>query len=103
MSWGPWIEHDHSGVPVPFGTVVHRVFDVSVDMVNGARTLPFYEDIGPVRETEREVWEGGGEHTLGRIPRVIYYRVRRFDAQADLEALARTVRPVQAPEREPAE
>lgn len=24
--FGPWVEHDGSGIPAPVGTVVHRVF-----------------------------------------------------------------------------
>lgn len=38
--WGPWIEHDGSGVPVPRGTVCHVVWldgDEAVEPIGGSR------------------------------------------------------------------
>jgi hypothetical protein len=97
--WGPWVDHDHKGVPVPFGTIVHRKLDTYADWVHGSPCEPTKDVIGPVEPSETLVWCGGGTQRdeEGRTyitPRVVRYRVRRFRGLTALEEIARGVRPV---------
>lgn len=88
--WGPWIVHDHSGCPVPVGTIVHRVFDAPVDVLEGVDIEPTREFIGPVKPSEMSCWHGrrvipGSPHVLALV---VKYRIRRFAAMSDLERIA---------------
>lgn len=56
--WGPWIEHDGKGCPVPFGTFLHVV------------TIGGKEQIGPLRE------EGASGVTYFEWQEVIRYQGR---------------------------
>jgi hypothetical protein len=91
--WGPWIEHDGSGCPVPVGTVVHRVFD-QVCKLGPAAGRDW--DIGPVDEREASSWNWTRARLVGAV-RIIRYRVRRptSEAMTRLKQIARGVRPVE--------
>jgi len=97
MSWGPWIEHDHSGIPVPLGTVVHRVFDQPFDVLHGRSVSPTEEYIGPLRSSEIDSWSGGWVFEGIVAPRVVRYRVKRPAAFDQLVEIAKGVRPVETP------
>lgn len=77
--WGPWIEHDQSGIPVPIGTIVHRVFD---EPVKAGDAVGNVEYIDAVREDERGSWSGNPYAV-----QVIRYRIRKPRGMEVLEAL----------------
>lgn len=90
--WGPWIEHDGSGFPVPIGTLVHRVFDNEVDFIGGKDASPTREIIDPLRQSEEGSWDWSKSRRchLGTIPRVVRYRIRRSAAFKSLQKIAET-------------
>lgn len=84
--WGPWIEHDGKGCPVPDGVWCHRVFDGpargSDPTVHGA-----CEDVSPVEsEWEAHAWNW----TKGWV-RIVRYRTLRPRALQQLREMIETL------------
>lgn len=95
MSWGPWIEHDHSGIPVPVGTIVHRVFEMPVNFMFGeAVKNPTDEHISRIEPNEFLSWFGGGSFGRHKIPAIIRYRVRKPAGLTALERIAANPEPI---------
>lgn len=87
--WGPWIDHDGRGFPVPIGTVVHRVFDAPVDHIDGNRVQSVGEIIDPLKvgELDSWLWVLARRHPYGQIARVVRYRVRQSRGMEVLKGL----------------
>lgn len=86
MTWGPWIDHDGKGLPVPIGVYVERDFGEVIFSSMTGRCGARHE--GPVIERELPSWNLTPFH-----PHVIRYRIRKPDALKQLEQLARDVEP----------
>lgn len=88
--FGPWIEHDGHGFPVPIGTMVRRQFDKDVDMLSGERVAPTREFCGPlmVQELDSWLWVLPRKHPEGNVAHVVRYQVYRSDAVKSLLRLA---------------
>lgn len=87
--WGPWIEHDGRGFPIPLGTLVHRVFDAPIDLILGSEITPTNEIIEPLRASELQswLWVLPRYHPVGMVARVVRYRIRKPRGVAVLESL----------------
>jgi hypothetical protein len=84
--WGPWIEHDGKGRPVPRGAVVHMVARCVV-------TGTIEQQVGVAHE-DRGSWDWSDPAGLMKI---ISYRVRKPRALSMLQEIAAGVRePVDA-------
>lgn len=77
--WGPWIEHDGKGCPVPDGTFV-EVYGWEVHRGSGLRRLSC--NVG-IAKAVQPMWE----EVFPEGPSVIRYRVRKPRALAKLRAL----------------
>lgn len=76
--WGPWIEHDGKGCPVPNGTIAHCVWNSRYELVaavtaNGRRDLD-----------NPWVW-------IDDRPNIIRYRIRKPKGLTILESVLREV------------
>lgn len=84
--WGPWIDHDGRGCPVPDGVLV---------MVCGYSTASLYEEYTLPAKSSWLGWDWSNG------PRITRYRIRKPRALLDLIALAAdpySVPPVRLPE-----
>jgi len=94
--WGPWIEHDGKGCPLPVGTLVHRVFAKGIGY-GGVVPPGSTEHISRVHPGEFGSWD----HSIGHV-QVIRYRLHRPTALREMIDRAESL-PVVAPKRvEPA-
>lgn len=89
--WGPWIEHDGRGFPVPVGTLVHRVFDAPITLIKGDAVQPVGEIIEPLEAGELEswLWVLPRNHPVGEIARVVRYRTRQSRGMKLLRSLVK--------------
>lgn len=83
QEWGPWIEHDQSGIPVPIGTLVHRVFDIPPDFGVAEGQAEF---VGIVTADERGSWSGSIFAS-----QIIRYRIRKPRGMAILSDLVESL------------
>lgn len=93
--WGPWIEHDGRGCPLPSGTVVQVVFEEAP----GDYTRPL---VGVVQANggyswDWRLWGKLAPDGTGIVSRIIRYRVRKPRALAQLRDM---VESLPAPESE---
>lgn len=97
--WGCWVEHDGSGCPLPLGTVVHRVFNVAVDLLDGEPAQIGVEHVGPVIRGEMPSWCGVSFEVPGRgyVALVVRYRVWRPAALMQLKRIAAHPEPEAVP------
>ena len=64
--WSDWFDHDGSGMPLPLGTLVHRICDEPVDFMGGRECAPIKEIISPITESELACWDWS-------LPRIVYF------------------------------
>lgn len=86
--WGPWVEHDGSGCPVPTGTVVHRIYASGhewIAPIGASMNTPIGGYQGP---WHRSSWDWSGP---GRSVPVLRYRLRRPPAVQLLVDIAETL------------
>ena len=81
--WGPWIEHDGRGCPLPVGTYIKDEWEGPPGRFNSSE--------GPIsyRELEAFDWSNFGKKSLHgmRCGRVIRYRIRKPRGLVILEKL----------------
>ena len=82
--WGPWIEHDGRGCPLPDGTVAQAFFEENPGCVEG----PF---LGVVGSGGKQSWDWSLWQTVAPdgylISRVIRYRIRKPRGMVVLDRL----------------
>ena len=85
--WGPWIEHDGRGRPVPPGTFVRAVSEDVRGVIKEEEGVAGDDPSGGSWN-----WENFGTFDNGGIiNRIIRYRTRRYRAADDLIASIREV------------
>lgn len=96
-NWGPWIDHDGKGFPVPIGTLVHMAFDAPIDRIKGEEVLPRSELICTLEAEALEswLWALPRYHPIGQIARVIRYRVHQPRALQQLRRIAAEPQPIE--------
>ena len=104
-AWGPWIEHDGTGRPVPVGTraLVHRRRGVVEETIVGCTRCcritgrSWWVDPSVIRSsTLPENWRWAYRAPLPND--ILRYRVRNLSALFDLERVAETPAPVRETE-----
>lgn len=108
VEWGPWVEHDGRGCPLPVGTMIEAVYEWRVGC--------FCTEVHPVpRSTPSWDWRNWGRPYSATDPRLVMalrrYRIRKPRALLDLIRLAEhpyapppviaPEGPVRAPGRQP--
>jgi hypothetical protein len=86
--WGPWVDHDGSGVPAPVGTIAHRVFTDGrewVAPIGAVRCTPRGGYSGPLYISSWD-WSAPGSHRP-----ILRYRLRRPPAVQLLVDIAETL------------
>ena len=76
--WGPWIEHDGCGCPVPNGTVVHVVYESGQEIIASVSANGRPDCLNPW------VWVLGYQN-------IIRYRIRKPRGMIILESILRGV------------
>lgn len=72
--WGPWIEHDGKGIPVPVGVVVHAVGSLGTDIIEVSRFSNSDVPLGATTAWHWALWE---PHLFEEHEYVIRYRIRK--------------------------
>lgn len=97
--WGPWVDHDGRGCPLPVGTVIEGVFER-----RPGRYVIAVGTVGPHDMGLSWDWSWWMQRAPDGflVSRLIRYRVRRPKALRDLIALVETlpapVQPTRMPE-----